>query len=442
MGSSSRSAVACGVVVAGLLAGVSTVHAAEFSYGGYMGIGHTDNIERLAVGGNAETIASVGGQLRLDHQTSRTNVNIATRLEYRDYLENTFDSEVIGNLVGSGVFDFVEERFTWTIEDTFGQMTQNQFAPVTPGNRENVNYLSTGPDITLPFLSRNRFILRGRYVDVDYEISNLGNTRIRGEVALQHDLSENSNVSLNATSEEVDFEDDLQFIDYDRNEGFLSYHANASRTSLAVDGGVTEIKSQGESNDTWLGRLELTRRISTSATLAFEVGHDYSDSGTSFVELQSLQPGSTDPVPVQQTATPFENTYALLNLRYSWHRTELLVRASFNDEVYDDQPTFDRTRVTFEANVERDLNAALEAHLGVNYSQQDYESLNRQFADKTASIGVRWNFGRYSYLSLDYQYLDRDDDLDLAKYQANEAWLRFSYMVGEDVARGAGFGGP
>jgi len=441
MESSSRSAVACGVAVAGLLVGASGARAAELSYGGYMGLGHTDNIERLNTGGHADTIASVGGQLRLDHQSSRTNVNIATRLEYRDYLDNTFDSEVIGNLVGSGVFDIIEERFTWTVEDTFGQMTQNQFAPVTPGNRENVNYLSTGPDITFPFMSSNRLVLRGRYVDVDYEISNLGNTRIRGEIALQHDLSGNSDVSLNATSEEVDFEDDLQFIDFDRNEGFLSYHSSGSRTTLAIDAGITNIKSQGETNDTWLGRIEVERRLSTSSTLSLELGHDYSDSGTSFVELQSLQPGAVDPVPVQQTATPFENSYALLDLRYSWHRTELLVRSSYNDEVYDDQPLFDRTRTTFEANVERDLNAALQAHVGVNWSQQDYESLNRQFSDLTASIGMRWNFGRRSYLSADYQYLDRDDDLDLAKYSANEVWLRFSYMVGED-ARLGGFGGP
>jgi hypothetical protein len=442
MESRSRSA-ACAALVAGMLVGMQPAIAGELSYGAYVGMGHTDNIERVNDDEQAESIASIGAQLSLEHESRRLTTSITSRLEYREYLDNTFDSEVIGNLVGNALFDIVEERLTWTIEDTFGQSTVNQFAPVTPGNRENVNYLSTGPDLTLPFLSRNSFIVRGRLADVNYESSNLGNQRIRGELALKRDLSEASNASINATSEQVDFEDDAQFIDYDRNEGFLNYNANTARTNLSIDGGITEIRSQGEKQDTWLGRIAFTRHVSSAATLSFEVGHDFSDAGTIFVELESLlQPGSTDPVPVQQTATPFENTYALLRGEFSGRRTDVRLQAGYNDEKYQDQSTFDRARLTLLLTLERDLSSVISAHIGGNYSRQDYETLGRTFADMTATLGMRWNFGRASYVSLDYQYLDRSDDLSTAEYSANEVWLRVAYLVGEGVTGGKTSGSP
>jgi hypothetical protein len=442
MESRSRSA-ACAALVTGMLVGMPPAIAGELSYGAYVGMGHTDNIERVNDDKQAESIASIGAQLSLEHESRRLTTSITSRLEYRDYLDNTFDSEVIGNLVGNALFDIVEERLTWTIEDTFGQSTVNQFAPVTPGNRENVNYLSTGPDLTLPFLSRNKLVIRGRLADVNYESSNLGNQRIRGELALQRDLSEASNASINATSEQVDFEDDTQFIDYDRNEGFLNYSANSARTNLSIDGGITEIRSQGEKQDTWLGRIAFTRHVSSAATLTFEVGHDFSDAGTIFVELESLlQPGSTDPVPVQQTATPFENTYGLLRGEFSGRRTEVRLQAGYNDEKYQDQSTFDRTRLTLLLTLERDLSSVISAHVGGNYSRQDYDTLGRTFADMTATLGMRWNFGRASYVSLDYQYLDRSDDLSTAEYSANEVWLRVAYLVGEGVTGGKTSGSP
>ena len=90
----------------------------------------------------------------------------------------------------------------------YGQTTKNQFAPSTPDNRENVNYLSTGPDFTLSLGSRNKLLLNGRFADVSYEDSELGNQRVRGALALRRDLSDATNVSINVTTEQVSFDDD------------------------------------------------------------------------------------------------------------------------------------------------------------------------------------------------------------------------------------------
>lgn len=440
MGSSSRSA-ACGALVAGVLVAVQPVTAAELSYGAYLGLGYTDNVTRVSEGKQDETIATIGGQLSLDHESRRLDANVASRLEYREYLDGSYDSEVIGNLIGHAMLDLIEERFTWTLDDTFGQATQNQFAPTTPDNRENVNNLSTGPDFTLPLGSRNKMILRGRYVDVKYEDSDLGNQRTRGEFALRREISEASSMSLNATTEEVTFDDDTQFAEYDHDEGYLSYDVEAARTTLSIDGGVTQIRSGGETDDSWLGRLEFTRQVSPALAVGIKLGHDFSDAGAAFANLQDDQPGSIDPVPVQQTASPFENTYGTIFGQFNRNRTALQLRLSYYDEQYDSQPELDRTRQTLDLSLSRDLNASLSAHASAYFSRQDFETLDHEFTDLMAVLGLRWNFGRVSFLSFDYQFYDRNDDTAGDDYSASEVWVRLSYLVGEGVSSGA-FNGP
>ncbi len=439
MTSRSRSTAACGALFAGLLVGAPMAGAADVSYGAYLGMGYTDNVTRVPTDELDETIASIGGQFRLAQESRRLNADIVTRLEYREYLDNSFDSEIVGNLIGSAVFDIVEERFTWTVDDTFGQTMLNQFLPSTPANRENANRLSTGPDLTLPFGSRNEFILRGRYIDLSYEDSDLGNQRTRGEASLARDVSDVATASANFTTERVEFDDQARFANFDHSEAFLSYTVDSARTTLSIDGGITEIESEIETNDTWLGRLEFARKVSVATTVGIELGHDFSDAGDAFANLQALQPGSLEPVPVQQTATPFENTYGILFGRFARNRTGLQLRLGYYDEQYEGEPLFDRKRYTLDLTLNRDISSVMSVRLGANYSRQEYEIADQDFSDLRASLGVRWNSGRSSYLSFEYQYLDRSDDV-AGDYNASEIWLRFAYQVGENVS-GESFSG-
>ncbi len=435
---SRRFSAAWSAVVAGAL--TQAADAADIGYGVDLGLGYTDNVTRESQDGESETIATLGAQLRLEHESRRVDAQVAARLEFREYLDDSFDSEVVGNLIGKSVFDIVEERFTWTLDDTFGQTTQNQFSPSTPDNRENVNFLSTGPDFTLPLGSRNDLLVHGRYIDVSYGDSDLGNQRVRGEVALRRELSSASSVSVHANTEQVSFDDEQQYDDFDRNEAFLNYKVDAARTNLSLDAGIAEVRTEAGNLDTWLGRLELVRRASSALSVGVELGHDLSDAGNAFVQLQELQPGSTDPVAVQQTSMPFENTYGAIFSRFSRQRTGINMRAGYYDEQYEALPLLDRTRLTFDLLISRTLNAAMTAHAGVNYSRQEYDSLDRDFADITARLGMRWNVGRVTQLSVDYQYLDRSDSQNLFDYDASELWVRIAYQVGEGP-RDGGYGG-
>lgn len=433
MKSAGRLPLACGALVVGMLPAASP--AAELSYGVDAGLGYDDNVTRVSTDQQADTIATIGAQLRLDHESRRIKAKIASRLEYHDYLDGTYQSDVVGNLIGTSTFDLVPERFTWALDDTFGQSTVDQFAADTPANRENINVFSTGPDFKLPLGSRNFLVIGGRYTDVSYEDSQLGNYRVEGQVALQRNLSDASVISLNATTEQVRFDDENQYPDFDRNEAYLGYTLNVSRTDLTLEGGATEIRQDSATNDDWLGRLKISRKASAALTVGAELGHEFADAGNTFVREQAQQPGSTDPVYVQQIATPFVNEYVEVYANYVRNRTDLDLRLGMHDETYDTLPLYNRRRLEVDLGVERTVAPNLAAHLYANYSHSDYPKLDRQFSDLTATLGVNWQIGRLTSVDINYTFVDRNDD-GAPDYSSNQLWIRIGYLVGEGVGSG------
>lgn len=436
-----------------LLSAGPPARALELAWGADAGVGHTDNIARTATSEVDETIATVGAELDLRQQSTRLDASLTSRLEFLDYLDDTFDSDLIGSLVGNATVDIVRERFTWGIEDTFGQTAPNQFAPATPVNRVNVNYFSTGPDLSIPLGSRTRVRLAGRYSDVYYEDSDeqsgvpadqgdLGNERRRGELSLERELSSATNVSLNGVVEEVEFDDQQSFVDYERQEYFLRYGLDGARTTLDLEAGYTLVRQSGQEFDGGLARIHLTRRVSEATTVSLEGGRDFSDSGNVFRQLQTATPGSTDTQPVQELADPFENTYVTLRWNFFRNRTGMNAYASYFNEEYQVQTQFNRRRTEFGLNLQRNLSRTTTAAIGGTYGEQDYRSLGGTFEDVTGSASLQWRLGRASYLSVAYLYFDRNDDLTaLGGYRENQVWLRFGYFSGDPDSFSRGRGG-
>ena len=118
----------------------------------------------------------MGGQLRLDHESARIKANIASILEYREYLDDTFDSDVVGNFIAEGKFDIVEERFAWLLSDTFGQTSTRSARRPTPGQpRVREFHFRPAPISSCHSARAIPWYLRGLYSDFSYEDSDLGN---------------------------------------------------------------------------------------------------------------------------------------------------------------------------------------------------------------------------------------------------------------------------
>src|SRR4029077_1425913 len=117
---------------------------------------------------------------------------------YLDYLQGAFSNQLVGRFDGIAHFALIPERLTWVLQDNFGQAGVDPFTPLTPANLEDINYVSTGPDLSLRLSGKSYLNMGARFTDVRYETSPFDNHRVSGNIAWGLHLSALSSVSLNA----------------------------------------------------------------------------------------------------------------------------------------------------------------------------------------------------------------------------------------------------
>jgi len=402
--------------------------AVDAEYGVNAGFGTTDNITRVAADEVDESMATVGAFIKLNQESTRLHANLAGNFSYLDYLDDTYDDDVIGTFTGNMVAGFVPDMVEWVVSDTFGQTTTQPLQPVTPENRENVNYFSTGPRLTVGH-GWLKTQLDARYSDVGYEVSDLDNARYTGDLALIHQISEASALSLNGHYDQVDYDQEIDNADFDRKEGFLRYAVTAGRTRLSTDIGVTEVGGDVSKESGFLGRLQLTRRTSPASALSLSLGRDISDAGLSFVQLQGTA-GTEGTQPVQPTGNPFVNTYGTLGWSFDRGRTGFGASVSHFDESFERTPALDRTRSSYGIHVRRNLTPNLQARAALARSDEDFDQSTQKFAELYGMVQLQWAVGMHLSLDLQYEYFDGDGDGEIRDYTENRLWLRLAWAFG------------
>ena len=294
---------------------------ADVTWGVNAGVGHSDNITRSASDEIDEIITVAGFTLELEEKTRRIDADVDADISYYDYMDNTYDSEVIGGLDGHLVFGILPERLLWSLEDNFGQARQNQFEADRPDNRENINLLSTGPDLTLNLGSTMSLLLSGRYALTQYEDSPLDNERVMGSAGLRRQLSQTSSLSLMAMHETTEYDDPTTVSEYEVQSLYARYSADGARTTLSTDLGYTELTGLGEDADGPFMQLNASRQLSAASTLTLGAGSQFSNGGDVFRRLQSAHGVAAEPIPVQPTQDAFENRFVDLGWEFGRNRT-------------------------------------------------------------------------------------------------------------------------
>jgi hypothetical protein len=407
--------------------------AANFDYDVNLGVGHSDNIRRTPVNQEDEDIAAAGLRFSLDQRTARLQADAVGNFSYAEYLNNTFDSELLGNFAGNARFGFVPQRFEWVVADNFGQTLSDPFAPLTPDNRENINYFSTGPDLTFAFGSQTRLRLGGRYSLATYETSPLDFDTVSGETALVRMLSSASNVSLNARVAQTKYDDATLNADYDQNDAFVRYDVTGARTRLAIDLGYTELdrKAVAKKEDGLLLRLDATRRLSAASTATLTAGREFSNSGTAFAGLQGVGGIDLGATPGRQTAQPFINDYVTLGWDFSRNRTTAGLFASWTDQSYEGASVLDQSLTSFGVQLGRELSPRTSLTLHTLYTQADFKQQNADYSDLNGGLAFAWRLSRNVSLSATYDYYKRTSDIPLSDSTENRFWLSIAYGRGK-----------
>ena len=170
-------------------------------------------------------------------------------------------------------YKLVPDRFEWVFTDSFGQLTLDPFEAPTPENRENINYFTTGPDLTLRLGSFGDLTTFGRYSSTDYEESDFDDQRLLGGIALGREVSASSNFSLNVRrpsgSSLTTLSSEATMTGRPR---FCDTNSKVARTRIRTDAGYTFLHDFGSTSGDPLLEVDVTRNISERSILTLRGG--------------------------------------------------------------------------------------------------------------------------------------------------------------------------
>ena len=402
---------------------------ADLTYEVEAGVGHSDNITRVSEDEVAESLATIGTHVNWSKMTRRLDADVFVDLDYVEYLDNTYDGEIVGTADIDTTFSIVPDRFTWQVQDSFGQAQSDPFSPVTPENSENVNYFTTGPDLLLGFGSQNSMRLFGRYSPTHYEVTDLDGESVATGLSFIRALSGASQVALNASNTENTFDNPAN-LGYEQRAASVSYDFTGGRTTLSTQVGYSWIElDDGTKNGGELFNLTLSRKISNSSSLELSAGSQFSDAGDALRGISSGG-GVGGPSQVLATSDPFENRDISLTWDFRRNRTGLSLGASYEEALYEVRTQFDRTRIMYNARFTRELQPTLSFELIALYSEDEYTATNVQFDDMQASASLTWRMSRHLGLRFRLEQFNRHSTFEGGTYDERRAFLTFTYTGG------------
>jgi len=350
----------------------SAADAQIWTLGADVGLGETDNVTLAENNKISQTMATADLDFAVLEQSRLFNVNAKGDFSDYDYLQHAYGNELIGRFDGLAKLALVPDRVTWVLQEDFGQSLLDPYLPQTPSNRQNINYLSTGPDLDLRLGGTGFVDVSVRYAEAYYEDSPFDSNRLFGSLAWGVRLSPTSSVSLNVDSERVLFDNTLVNTDFDLSNAFIRYTAQGARTQLTANLGATEVRAGPTTTTGPLAQLGLTRTLSPSATLAVSAARQLTDPSTSFSSIQGGAISEITQGPAVITSAAYTGDSANAVWTYQRNRTIVKVSARWEKDSYQSAPVFNNTRGGGEFSIERQLTPEFSAQLLGRWYKTDY----------------------------------------------------------------------
>ncbi len=405
-----------------------------------LGVVESDNIQRLPSGGNDETIATQELDFTWHDKRPWLDADINADVSHLDYFPHIYSDEFVGNLIGQARLNLVPEVFSWEFSDNFGQAPLNPLAPITPDNLQNINYFTTGPQLTLPLGRTTELDVTATYGRVAYQQDPLDSTRYTGAVGLLHEMSPVSSISITARDERVDFQNAQLNPDYDLQEAFARFDTKGSRTELGVDLGYSRTQMPGSHDGTPLVRLDLSRRVSASSTLGLALGHVYSDGADAFRLVQGLGGANLNTQPIVQSNAAFVDTFATLAWNFKHARTTLQASASYFRDRYQTDATLNNDREVLDLTAGRQttptVQLALTEHLVRWQFNNGFNVEGGNATESDTGLELTWHVGNHLSVFMAYYLSKGSSDVPTFNYTENRVWLALGWGRAAQVPPG------
>jgi hypothetical protein len=426
-------ALSVGLMLAGNAQGADSTDEQGTNLSGVVGVGvtETDNIYRTDTSQVSDAIGQVLTNLEFDDNTRLIQAKAASNLSFLEFQNDDYSSELLGNFYGTGRLWIAPDRFSWTIQENFGQQQLTPGLPATPLNLQNVNYVSTGPDLTLPVAGQLSLHLSGRFSDVSYQTSDLDNKRGDGSFAIVDKFGASSSLSANLGVESVRYQDDVTNPDFETQETYLDFVSNTARTTLSLMAGADRVSGLLNEPTQPLVRLAIEHAVSEALKLTLAAGQDYSNSGSMLRQLQELSGLSYGAAQSLTSSDPFIDRYGRVALQFDRFRTQFGFDVARYQEVHLIETQFNQVRWVADLNFRRRITPSLTLAIQGGYLDDTYSNSAADTARTLFEVAsVNWQVGKRLGLQLLYQHFDQSANTSADQFRENRISAIVSYAVG------------
>ena len=393
-------------------------YAAEFDYEVRAGWGLSDNISRTAANEGDEEFAIIDLLVSGEHQTRRVDFAVDADVGFRHYSSNSFDDEVIGAFNVLLDYGIIPDVLTWRTSDKYGTLQSDPFQALTPDNRENVNNFSTGPDLHIQFGGALALDVGAYFRVNNFEVSNIDNDVIGGNLALVRALSSNRQYSLNLSADRIEYDDDT-LGGFDRQIAYVSFSSQISRGSVKVDLGVNELHDGGVTQDGFYGDFSIQRELSSRSTLTLSYNQQLSDAGDIFRQFQDPGRSLGEPPDISATASPFENKRFQLGFDHERKTSTWFLTAKLNEEDYIQDASLNRRLYGITVGAMKMLGDRWRAQLEGNLLRGELYTVGRDDDDIGLSFGLSNQISRSVDIRISLGLYERQSSDPLFDYREN-----------------------
>lgn len=383
--------------------------AAEVNYSAGMSMLHSTNINHLHIPTDNELSETLRGSLSVTENTADLVADMRASLEASHYTNNLIADQTSGQLYGSSLLNIHPGMLEWFVSDIFTQIAIDTLSSDAPGNRQNVNAFSTGPNYFIHLDRRSNIELEGRVEDYSYENVNTDNNRVSLTSRLLYDLNSSMSTSVNYEFERVEYDDNSLNNSYDRNDVYLGFVYHRNTNSMELNAGYSKIL-----NDLTVDRnisryfVALQNQRNRTTVIRAEYISELSDSSNDIQGVINANNGGGSII--SASADLYIRTTARINYRKTLSNGSLAIILHNTNSDY--LNTSDQDEIEKGIYISSIMSIHGRSHLAFdgNYMQTSYENIAPIRIDDDSAYGLTYSYylGRNLNADLRAEYFERE----------------------------------
>ncbi|MDR2876829.1 MAG: hypothetical protein LBV36_02125 [Chromatiales bacterium] len=426
------------IVLAVLTSGASAAYGMQFDAGAAGGLEYTNNARLTSENEREDLIETALFQLSAARNEGALRANAQTSLLYRNYENDSYDSQRQFAFIGAAEWLIRPDSFVWSASDSYARQPINALVPGTPTNLQGVNVFSTGLGASLPINVRQRLSFKPQYNNFYFEKTDYDNQQYTLGAAWTYRVTLPLSLSLNSNLNRTTYNESV-YQGTTMARYFVGLQGLSPRMSFIANLGFTDVLSEHVgSGGGYLANLSWNYRSSQHSQMSAYLASEITNTSQVLAQV-GVDPNLGIGVDQQISSNLFRSETA--RLAYNWRLVETDWRLTgYWDKRHQGVGGTQSTTGT-QLSVNYPLGAALSTLLATIYEQVRVSGSVSGYESYTFQGGLTYALSGKLKATLAVADSHRSSDLASAQYDDLRVLLFFSYGSGAALIPGSSMPG-